>query len=319
LKQVTVDVDSLPVEVEGHQPGSAYNGHHHRRIYHPLVASIAETGDLLDVRLREGNVHSASGALEFIEELLERVEKHICQVAAVRFDAGFPEEKLLARLEERGTPYVARVRSTAVLKRQAAIPQFVHMGVPKGEPETFFREWQYQAHGWSRPRRAVLVLVQKEGELFPDCFWLVTIWSQEQMPAEPLLEHYRQRGTAEGHFGELMDVLAPALSSSPRAKSLYRGQPPQQTSPSVDSFALNEVRLILNALAYNLTHAARALMEDSTGEGWSLRRFRERILKVAARVLVHARRVTLVVAWEAAGLWRKLWKKLGVLSAAHVT
>lgn len=319
LRQVTMDVDSLPVEVEGHQPGSAYNGHYHRRIYHPLVASIAETGDLLDVRLREGNVHSASGALEFIEELLERVEKHLCRVAAVRFDAGFPEEKLLQRLEERGTHYVARVRSTAVLKREAAVARFVHSGVPQGEPGTFFREWEYQAHGWSRPRRAVLVLVQKEGELFPDFFWLVTSWSQEQMPAEQLLEHYRQRGTAEGHFGEWMDVLAPALSSAPRPKSSYRGQPPVHKSASVDAFAHNEVRLILNALAYNLAHAARALMEDSTGEGWSLRRFRERVLRVAARVLVHARRVTLVVAREAAGLWQRLWKKLGALSAAHVT
>ncbi|HEX5746512.1 MAG TPA: transposase, partial [Archangium sp.] len=61
LKQGTVDVDGLPVDVHGHQEGSAYNRHYGVRMYHPLVASIAETGDLLDVRLREGNVHSASG------------------------------------------------------------------------------------------------------------------------------------------------------------------------------------------------------------------------------------------------------------------
>lgn len=319
LKQVTVDVDGLPVEVHGHQPGSAYNGHYQTRIYHPLVASIAETGDLLDAQLREGNVHSAKGALEFVEELLDRVEKYIAKVAAVRFDAAFPEEKLLKRLEQRGTHYVARCRNTAVLKREAAVARFVHSGVPKGEPGTFFREWEYQAQGWSRPRRVVLVVLQREGELFPDFFWLVTSWTKEQMPAEQLLEHYRQRGTAEGHFGELMDVLAPALSSVPRPKSRYRGQLPAQHSPSVDAFAHNEVRLILNALAYNLVHAARVLLEESTQEGWGLRRFRERVLKVAARVLVHARRVLLVLAWEAAGLWQKLWKKLGALSAAHVT
>ena len=79
------------------------------------------------------------------------------------------------------------------------------------------------------------------------------------------------------------------------------------------------MRLILNALAYNLVHAARALMEEATHEGWGLRRFREQVLKVPARVLLHARRVLLVVAQEAASLWQKLWKKLGVLSAAHVT
>ncbi|QRK05488.1 IS1380 family transposase [Archangium violaceum] len=268
LKQVTVDVDGLPVEVHGHQEGSAYNGHYGVRMYHPIVASLAETGDLLDVRLREGNVHSANGALEFIDELLGRVEKEVCEVAAVRFDAGFPEEKLLAKLEERGTPYVARVRNTSVLQREAALPRFMNSGVPQGEPGTHLYEWEYQAQGWSRARRVVLVVLERKDELFPHAFWLVTSWSKEQMPAQALLEHYRQRGTAEGHFGELMDVLAPALSSARRPKSKYRGQPPVQRAVSIDAFANNEVRLLLNALAYNLVHAARVLMEQATGEGW---------------------------------------------------
>jgi hypothetical protein len=319
LKQVTVDVDGLPVEVHGHQKGSAYNGHYGVRMYHPLVASIAETGDLLDVRLREGNVHSASGALEFISELLERVEKEVCEVAAVRMDAGFPEEKLLGALEERGTPYVARVRNTSVLKKEASVKVFIHSGVPRGEPGTFVYEREYQAQGWSRARRVVLVVQQREDELFPYAFWLVTSWTKEQRPAEALLEHYRQRGTAEGHFGELMDVLAPALSSAPRPKSTYRGKAPERRSVPIDAFANNEVRLLLNALAYNLVHAARVLLEQATGEGWGLRRVRERVLKVAARVLLHARRVVLVIGQESASLWRKLWSRLGVLSAAHVT
>ncbi|HLM43547.1 MAG TPA: IS1380 family transposase [Myxococcaceae bacterium] len=319
LKQVTVDVDGLPVEVHGHQEGSAYNGHYAVRMYHPLVASMAETGDLLDVRLREGNVHSASGALEFISRLLERVEKEICEVAAVRLDAGFPEEKLLWMLEERGTPYVARVRNTAPLKQEAALWRLLHSGVPQGQLGTFLYESQYQAQGWSRARRVVLVLVQREEELFPHAFWLVTSWTREQMPAEELLTHYRQRGTAEGHFGELMDVLAPALSSAKRPKSNYQGQPPVRRSVSIEAFANNEVRLLLNALAYNLVHAARVLLEQATGEGWGLRRVRERVLKVAARVLVHARRVVLVMGQESASLWRKLWSRLGSLSTAHLT
>ena len=76
---------------------------------------------------------------------------------------------------------------------------------------------------------------------------------------------------------------------------------------------------MLNALAYNLVHAARVLMEQATGEGWGLRRVRERVLKVAARVLVHSRRVVLVMGQESASLWRKLWSRLGSLSTAHLT
>lgn len=319
LEQVTLDVDSLPVEVHGEQPGSAYNGHYHTRIYHPLVALLAESGDLVDVRLREGQVHTANAALAFIEPVLERVERHVSQKVALRMDAGFPEDTLLSYLEQRGTAYVARIRNTSVLKEEAAIPRFMHLGLPQGEPRTYFYEWQYQAQGWSRPRRAVLVLQQVEGELFPNAFWLVTSWTAEQMSAEGLLTHYRQRGTAEAHMGEMMDVLAPALSSAPRPKRHYRGQPPVKRTVSIDSFAHNQVRLLLNALAYNLVHTTRALLADSTGEAWSLLRVRQRVLKVASRLLVHSRRVILVIGQQAAGYWRALWHTLRSFDTAHVT
>lgn len=211
------------------------------------------------------------------------------------------------------------MRNTSVLKDEAAIPRFLHLGVPRGQPETSFYEWQYQAQGWSRARRAVLVLQQVQGELFPNAFWLLTSWTAEQMPAADLLEHYRQRGTAEAHMGELMDVLAPALSSAPRPKRHYRGQPPAERTVSVNSFAHNQVRLLLNALAYNLVHTTRALLEDSTGEGWSLLRVRQRVLKVASRLLVHSRRVLLVIGQQAAGYWRALGQTLLTFDVAHVT
>ncbi len=41
-RYLTIVVDGLPIEVHGHQPGSAWNGHYHQRMYHPLVASVAE-------------------------------------------------------------------------------------------------------------------------------------------------------------------------------------------------------------------------------------------------------------------------------------
>ena len=116
---LVIDIDSLPVEVHGEQSGSAWNGYYHRRVYHPIVAAAGETGDILDLRLREGQVHTADGGLEFVLEVLERAERHLCGKAAVRFDAGYPGEPLMAALEERGTHYVARVRNNAVLKRLA--------------------------------------------------------------------------------------------------------------------------------------------------------------------------------------------------------
>jgi len=309
-RYMTIDVDSLPIEVHGHQPGSAHNGHYHARIFHPLVASVAESGDLLDVQLREGNAHTAQGALEFIGSLLDRAEARMCQVAAVRIDAGFPEENLLAALEARGTPYLARVRNNKTLDRMAE----PHLHRPPGrrpaEPRTWFHEMQYQAGTWSRPRRVVLVVLERPGELYLHHFWIITNWTLEQMSGEALLEHYRERGSAENHMGELMDVFDPALSSAPRPKSRYAGKPPKTRTPSGDSFAQNEVRLLLNAVAYNIAHVARCLMEAATKDGWSLRRLQERVLRVASRLLVHGRRAVIVVANEYARLWRAMLAKL---------
>jgi len=60
------------------------------------------------------------------------------------------------------------------------------------------------------------------------------------------------------------------------------------------------VRLLLAVLTEGVLHAARILLEEATFKGWTLKRLRERVLQVAARVVVHRRRVTLVVSrWAA--------------------
>lgn len=309
-RYLTLDVDSLPIEVAGHQQGSAYNGHYHAQVYHPLVASLAETGDLVDARLRDGNVHTAKGALEFIAPLVERLEAEMCQVAAVRMDAGFPEEELLSALEQRRTPYVARVRNNKVLDAMAEPYLRRPVGRPPDEPRTWFHELSYQAKSWTRPRRVVLVVQERREELFLHHFWLITNWSAEQMPGEALCEHYRQRGAAEGYMGELMDVLDPALSSTTRAKSHYRQQAPVRRYEPGNPFEINEALLLMNLLAYGVAHAVRLGVEQVSGEGWSLRRVRERVLRVAGRILVHARRATLVIVDQSAKLWKRLWPVL---------
>ena len=270
-KTLVIDVDSLPVEVHGEQPGSAWNGYYHRRIYHPIVAAAGETGDMLDLRLREGRVHTAHGGLEFVLEVLERAERHVCDKATVRFDAGYPGEPLMAALEERGTHYVARVRNNAVLKRLAlpAMDSVVWDALRSGascgdEPRTWVCESSYRAKSWSRPRRVVQVVVERPGELIPRCFWLLTSMTPEEISGEALLALYRGRGKAEGHLGELMSVVSPALSSARRPKSHYRGRAVGKRANGVDAFACNQVRLLLAGFGYQIVHgpARRARAHD---------------------------------------------------------
>lgn len=314
-RHVAVDIDALPIVVEGHQPESEYNGYAHARIYHPLVATLGEERDLVDAMLRHGKAHSAESAGEFILRVVDRVRQEVGQVVSVRLDAGFPSEPLLHTLEKNKIHYVARIRNNPVLDRKAQPYLEKHAKPTASSDGEWLYEERYRAGSWSRPRRAVLVIQERPGELFPHHFWLITSWTWVAKPRLALLEHYRRRGNAEAAMGELMTELQPALSSSPRPKTNYRGRllDPDRRHNARDSFAVNEVILLLNLLAYGLMHALRKELEAGTHRPWSIRKLRENVLKTAARFLLHARYVDVVIPAAAARLWEVLWFRLHYL------
>ncbi|NNU79880.1 transposase [Halovulum dunhuangense] len=100
--------------VRSGQAKAEWNGHYNARIYHPLITPIAATGDMLDARLRAGNVGTAEGALDVILDVVDRARKSVCDVAMVRIDAGFPSAALLAGLEARGIDHVSALRANPV-------------------------------------------------------------------------------------------------------------------------------------------------------------------------------------------------------------
>ncbi len=317
-KRLMIDVDGLPVQVYGQQPGSEYHGHYRQPMYHALVASCAESGDLIDGTLRRGAAASADGALPFIETVVERCLKRVCESVLVRLDAGFPGGQTLRGLEARGIDYVARIRNNTVLDRMAQPYLRRAPGRPPREGRAWCHELRYQADSWDHARRVVLVVVERPEELFVDHFWLLTNLRRDRYSGARLLGLYRMRGKAEGHMGELLDVLAPALSSVRRPKSHYRGRRLGADARAQEAGvrAQNETLFLLNLLAYEVLHAARCVMEQTTGTGWSLRRLRERVLRVASRVVGHGRRLTFVIAQHAAPDWLRLWGKLGALDWA---
>ncbi len=117
LSCVTLDVDSAPIEVHGHQPSPAWNGHYNARIYHPLITRVAETGDMLDARLARQCRHRRGRAGcdprcrgPGAKQLLRRGDgAHRCGVSV--------RTTLLAGLEARGIDYVSLLRANAVPDR----------------------------------------------------------------------------------------------------------------------------------------------------------------------------------------------------------
>jgi hypothetical protein len=70
---LVVDLDSTICEVCGyHKQGAGY-GYTHRLGYHPLLATRADTGELLHARLRKGAANTARGIARFVDELVAQL------------------------------------------------------------------------------------------------------------------------------------------------------------------------------------------------------------------------------------------------------
>lgn len=88
--RLVIDLDSSISEVHGHAKQGAQFGHTHTLGYHPLLATSAETGDLLHARLRRGAASTQYGCQRFFEETIARCRRGGHHgTFLVRADAGF--------------------------------------------------------------------------------------------------------------------------------------------------------------------------------------------------------------------------------------
>ena len=101
---VTIDVDSTICEVVGKTKHGAAYGYTKQLGYHPLVAAISETGEIVHARLRGGS--SQKGAAHFVTETVNRVRRAgATGPLTVRADSGFWSYRLIADLGRLGVEW----------------------------------------------------------------------------------------------------------------------------------------------------------------------------------------------------------------------
>ena len=107
------------------------------------------------------------------------------------------------------------------------------------------------------------------GELFPRVGFIVT---NRKDPAKGIVHFYNGRGTCEQWIKEGKYAL-------------------EWMRLSCHEFKDNAVRLALFVLAYNLGNFLRRLVLPKEMATWSLTSLKERVIKVGARLVKHARRL----------------------------
>jgi hypothetical protein len=114
LRRLTVDVDgsvlSTGLKVEGARRG--YNPHQ-RKVpsYYPVTAYEANTGQVLRVQNRAGNVHDGKASVEFLKALYVQLDETLDRrhVLEMRMDGAFFLQEIIDLLEDHGTEYAIKV------------------------------------------------------------------------------------------------------------------------------------------------------------------------------------------------------------------
>jgi len=264
-KVLVLDMDSSVSPVFGEQEGSAYNGHFECVCYHPLFL-FNQFGDVEGCSLRSGNVHSADDWRSVLEPVVARYRGTVRR-KLFRGDAAFALPDLYEFLEAEGFKYAIRLKANSVLQGRISHLLKRPVGRPPNRVVRSYANFTYQAGSWSRKRRVVAKVEWHPGELYPRVGFLVTNLAR---PPERVTAFYNQRGTAEQWIKEGKNAV-------------------KWTRLSCRAMAANAVRLQLHVLAYNMANFLRTLALPVEMQTWSLTTLREKLVKIAAKVVTHAR------------------------------
>ena len=114
LGRLTLDIDGSVITT-GASVSWAFRGFnpHHRKnpSYYPILAHLAQTGHILRVKNRPGNVHDSKGAVVFLRDLIDDVRIRLGRALPLEFrmDGAFFQREIIALLDRRGAGYAIKV------------------------------------------------------------------------------------------------------------------------------------------------------------------------------------------------------------------
>jgi hypothetical protein len=271
-ERLVVDVDSFVGEVYGYDKQGAGYGYTHKRGYHPILATRAETGEVLHIRARKGSANTSRGALRFVEELIPRVQRAGATGASLlRADSGFWNAKIMARLQTAGWMYSIGVRQQAHIKAAIAV-------IPEQDWQTledYPEDGEAQISQTMLGRQRLIVrrtrLLGAQAELWPD--WRHHAFFTNRTDTLELVEsEHRQHAVVELAIRDLKDQ---ALAHFPSGR-----------------FLANAAWTVIAALAHNLLRWTTLIgLPDTTIP--TARTARRRLLTVPGRITRTARQLTL--------------------------
>jgi hypothetical protein len=269
--RLVIDVDSFVGEVCGRLKQGAAYGYTKLLGYHPILATRADTREVLHIRLRKGSANTQKGMLRFCDELIARVARTGASgVKLLRADSGFWNVKVFCRLQDAGWQYSIGVRMTKHVRASAEqIDEQAWQTIPYPlEGEAQIAE---TTHGGRRLIVRRTRLVGAQAQLWPDWRHFAFITNRTEDITIVEAEH-RDHAVVEQVIADLKDQ---ALVHFPSGE-----------------FNANGAWTVLGALAHNLLRWTQLIgLPDTTIR--AARTLRRRLITIAGRLTRHGRSWTL--------------------------
>jgi hypothetical protein len=269
--RLVVDVDSFVGEVCGRLKQGAAYGYTKLLGYHPILATRADTREVLHIRLRKGSVNTQKGAQRFVEELIARVGRAgAAGEKLLRADSGFWNTKVFEYLEKKGWLYSIGVRMQKGIREAVeAISEEGWQAI--AYPEAGEAQIAETTYGGRRLIVRRTRLVGPQAELWPDWRHFAFITNRAEEIALVEAEH-REHAVVEQVIADLKDQ---ALAHFPSGQ-----------------FNANGAWAVLACLAHNMLRWTQLLgLSDTTVR--AARTLRRRLIALPGRLTRHARGWTL--------------------------
>jgi hypothetical protein len=256
--------------VHGRQEGRSFHGYYDHHCFLPLYVFCGD--ELLVAYLRPSNIDACQHTRAVLKLLVRKLRAAWPAVkVTIRGDSGFCRWRTMRWCDSHGIGYVLGLAKNPVLRRAArdeserAERQFRRTG----QPQRVFGSFSYAAGSWDRPRR-VIVKAEHNAQGPNPRFVVANVPGDPQGLYEDV---YCQRGEMENRIKEQQLGLFADRTSCHR-------------------FLANQFRLLLSSAAYVLVQALRRTALAGTELARAqVGTIRLKLFKVAARVVVSARRV----------------------------
>lgn len=268
--EITLDFDATDDRVHGKQEQRFFHGYYQGYCFLPLYVFCGD--QLLCAYLRPANIDAAKHSRAITKLLVEAIRARWPQVQiTIRADSGFCRWRLLRWCDRHDVSYVIGLARNSILETKVAnlMKQAEQAFAASGVKQRLFGEVTYAAQTWDRSRRVIMKAERlPEG---PNARFVVT--NRADDPQVIYDQIYVKRGEMENRIKEQQLMLFADRTSC-------------------HDFLANQFRLLLSSFAYVLIETLRRehLADTELAEA-QVQTIRLKLLKVAARVVISARRI----------------------------